>query len=55
MLGKIIEALMVISLFVVFILIILIYFSDGNVKDLVFWGIILLFNYIGFLDYTKLD
>jgi len=47
MLGKIIQALIVISLFVVFILI---YFSDGTVKDLVFWGILLLFNYIGFLN-----
>ena len=52
MLGKIIQALIIVLIFVVFILI---YFSDGNVKDLVFWGIILLFNYIGFLDYTKLD
>jgi len=47
MLGKIIQALIIVLIFVVFILI---YFSDGNVKDLVFWGIILLFNYIGFLD-----
>jgi len=52
MLGKIIQALIIVLIFVVFILI---YFSDGNVKDLVFWGIILLFNYIGFLDYIKLD
>jgi hypothetical protein len=44
MLGKIIQALIIISLFVVFTYT---YFSDGTVKDLVFWGIILLFNYIG--------
>jgi len=52
MLGKIIQGLILLSLFGVFILT---YFSDGTVKDLVFWGILLLFNYIGFLDYTKLD
>ena len=44
MLGKIIQALIIVLIFVVFILI---YFSDGTVKDLVFWGVILLLNYIG--------
>jgi hypothetical protein len=44
MLGKIIQALIIISLFGMFTYT---YFSDGTVKDLVFWGVILLLNYIG--------
>jgi len=43
MLGKIIQALLILSLFGLFIYS---YFYKDT-KDVVFWGIILLFNYIG--------
>ena len=44
MLGKIIQAL---SILVCLGFFCYSYFVDGTVKDLVFWGIFLLFNYIG--------
>ena len=44
MLLKIIQALVIIWCLVMFFYY---YFIDGTVKDLVFWGIFLLFNYIG--------
>lgn len=44
MLGKIIQSLIIISLFVMFNYS---YFNDGTVKDLVFWGVLLLLNFIG--------
>jgi len=44
MLGKIIQALIILWLFGMFVYT---YFGDGTVKDLVFWGVILLLNYIG--------
>ena len=44
MLGKIIQALIIISLFVMFNYS---YFNDGTAKDLIFWGVILLLNFIG--------
>ncbi len=44
MLGKIIQALIILWLFGMFIYS---YFGDGTVKDLIFWGIILLLNFIG--------
>jgi len=44
MLEKIIQALIILWLFGMFTYT---YFSDGTVKDLVFWGVILLLNYIG--------
>ena len=44
MLGKIIQALILLSFFGMFVYT---YFGDGTVKDLVFWGVILLLNYIG--------
>jgi hypothetical protein len=43
MLGKIIQAFLVLMCFGFFCYS---YFGDGTVKDLVFWGIILLFNFI---------
>ena len=44
MLGKIIQALIILWLFGMFVYT---YFGDGTVKDLVFWGVILLLNFIG--------
>ena len=44
MLGKIIQALLVLLCLGMFVYT---YFGDGTVKDLVFWGVILLLNYIG--------
>ena len=44
MLGKIIQAFLVLMCFGFFCYS---YFGDGTVKDLVFWGVILLLNYIG--------
>tara|TARA_R110000765_G_scaffold323369_1_gene415003 strand:- start:277 stop:438 length:162 start_codon:yes stop_codon:yes gene_type:complete len=43
MLEKIIQALIILWLFGMFGYS---YFSDGTVKDLVFWGVLLLLNYI---------
>jgi len=44
MLGKIIQALIILSLFGMFGYS---YFNDGTAKDLIFWGVILLLNFIG--------
>lgn len=44
MLEKIIQALIILWLFGMFGYS---YFSDGTVKDLVFWGVLLLLNFIG--------
>ena len=43
MLGKIIQALLVLLCLGMFFYS---YFEDGTVKDLVFWGILLLLNFI---------
>ena len=44
MLGKIIQALSVLLCLGMFFYS---YFEDGTVKDLVFWGVLLLLNFIG--------
>ena len=43
MLGKIIQAFIILICFGFFFYS---YFGDGNVKELVFWGVLLLFNFI---------
>ena len=44
MLGKIIQALLILLSFGMFGYS---YFNDGTAKDLIFWGVILLLNFIG--------